>query len=117
MEKAAGGRVAGPGARPGAVVLDPPITWPPFPAPAGAYIVWPATYRTPILKKNKRRLEADPTRRAFMDDLRREYEDSMATLWPPLARIDETDRLIDQVVYRLYGLTDAEIAMVDEAAG
>ncbi|MHC1594400.1 MAG: restriction endonuclease [Methanotrichaceae archaeon] len=52
-----------------------------------------------------------------MDDLRREYEDSMATLWPLLARIEETDRLIDQVVYRLYGLTDAEIAMVDEVAG
>ncbi len=66
---------------------------------------------------NKRRLEADPTRRAFMDDLRREYDDSMATLRPLLARIDETDRLIDLVVYRLYGLTNAEIAMVEEAVG
>jgi len=52
-----------------------------------------------------------------MDDLRREYEDSMAALWPLLARIDETDRLIDEVVYRRYDLTDAEIAMVEEAAG
>ena len=41
----------------------------------------------------------------------------MATLRPLLTRIDETDGLIDVVVYRLYGLTDAEIAMVEEAAG
>jgi len=34
-----------------------------------------------------------------------------------LARIDDTDRPIDQVVYKLYGHTDAEIAMVEEAAG
>ncbi|MBW2674613.1 MAG: hypothetical protein JRD89_14580 [Deltaproteobacteria bacterium] len=37
---------------------------------------------------------------------RREYEDSMATLWPLLTRIEETDRLIDGVVYKLYGLTE-----------
>ena len=52
-----------------------------------------------------------------MGDLRREYEDSTATLRLLLARIEETDRLIDEIVYRLYGLTDAEIDMVDEAAG
>ena len=30
----------------------------------------------------------------------------------PLAQLAATDRLIDQVVYRLYGLTEAEIALV-----
>jgi len=94
-----------------------------------------------ILKKNKRKLGADPTSWRFMDDLRREYDDSMATLRPLLARIDETDRLIDDaiypihaktrrregtrkpgrlidlVVYRHRGLTDDEIDMVGETAG
>ncbi len=70
-----------------------------------------------ILKKNKRKLGADPTSRLFMGDLRREYDDSTATLRPLLAWIYDTDRLIDEVVYKLYGLTDAEIAMVEKAAG
>jgi len=70
-----------------------------------------------ILKKNKRKLEADPTRRAFMDDLRREYDDSMAALRPLLARIEETDRLIDQVVYRLYGLSSEEVEIVERELG
>ncbi|HZL38104.1 MAG TPA: hypothetical protein VFC78_22500 [Tepidisphaeraceae bacterium] len=30
--------------------------------------------------------------------------------------IDATDRQIDQLVYRLYGLTEAKIAIVEEAA-
>ena len=30
-------------------------------------------------------------------------------------RIEATDREIDQLVYELYGLTDQEIALVEEA--
>jgi hypothetical protein len=30
-----------------------------------------------------------------------------------LARIAATDRLIDRIVYRLYGLTEEEIAVVE----
>lgn len=30
-------------------------------------------------------------------------------------QIDATDRRIDRLVYRLYGLTDEEIAIVEEA--
>ena len=30
-------------------------------------------------------------------------------------QIERTDRLIDQVVYRLYGLTEAEIVVVEDA--
>ena len=52
----------------------------------------------------------------FQDDLRQEYEDSVATLGLLLARIEETDRLIDEIVYKLYGLTDEEIGIVDKAA-
>jgi type II restriction/modification system DNA methylase subunit YeeA len=33
------------------------------------------------------------------------------------AKIEKTDRLIDEIVYELYGLTDEEIAIVEEAVG
>ena len=32
-------------------------------------------------------------------------------------RIERTDALIDELVYELYGLTDEEIAIVEEAVG
>jgi hypothetical protein len=68
-----------------------------------------------ILKKNKRKLACDPGRRAFSEDLRREYSASMEKLSPLLLRIEKVDRLIDAVVYRLYGLTEAEVAIVEES--
>ncbi len=78
-----------------------------------------------IHKKNKRKPGADPARRkfqdglrqVFQDDLRREYEDSMATPQLLLARIEETDRLIDEIVYKLYGLTDEDVGIVEQAVG
>ncbi|KUK95541.1 MAG: Putative type II DNA modification enzyme, partial [Methanothrix harundinacea] len=66
-----------------------------------------------IMKKNKRKLPCDPNRRAFSEDLRREFSASMEKLSPLLLRIGETDRLIDAVVYKLYGLSEAEIAIVE----
>lgn len=36
---------------------------------------------------------------------------------PLLARIKETDRLIDQIVYKLYGLIKEEIEIVEWVAG
>jgi hypothetical protein len=66
-----------------------------------------------ILKKNKRKLVVDPGRRAFSEDLRREYSASMEKLSPLLLRIEKVDQLIDQVVYRLYGLTAEEIGIVE----
>ena len=68
-----------------------------------------------ILKKNKRKLSIDPVRRPFQKDLRREFSESMDKLDPLLTRIEETDRLIDQIVYRLYGLNDEEINIVEES--
>ena len=38
---------------------------------------------------------------------------SLGVHQPLLARIEATDRLIDQIVYRLYGLTDEEIVVVE----
>ena len=34
-----------------------------------------------------------------------------------LTRIEETDRPIDEIVYKLYGLTDEEIGIVEQAVG
>ncbi len=56
----------------------------------------------------------DPTRRKFLDDLAKEYEESMSRLQPILQRIKETDGLIDKIVYKFYDLTDEEIAMIDQ---
>jgi len=70
-----------------------------------------------ILKKNKRNLACDPGRRAFGEDLRREYSASVEKLAPLLLRIGEVDRLIDLVVYRLYGLTEAEVEIVEGSLG
>jgi hypothetical protein len=66
-----------------------------------------------VLKKNKRKLACDPNRRAFTEDLRRKHSASMEKLAPLLLRIGEVDQLIDAVVYRLYGLSEAEVAIVE----
>jgi hypothetical protein len=66
-----------------------------------------------ILKSNKRKLAVDPLARTFTEHLRTEHDTSVARLTPLLARIEATDRLIDQIVYQLYGLTDDEIALVE----
>ncbi len=48
-----------------------------------------------------------------LQDLRRETEEALEELRPLYERIQRTDELIDQIVYRLYGLTEDEIAVVE----
>ncbi len=45
--------------------------------------------------------------------LKRETEEALSELRPLYERIRETDELIDQIVYRLYGLTEDEITVVE----
>jgi hypothetical protein len=45
-----------------------------------------------------------------MIDVYREHHPEYEAL---VERIEATDRLIDQIVYRLYGLTEEEIAVVE----
>jgi type I restriction-modification system DNA methylase subunit len=54
--------------------------------------------------------------REAQEAIRREFEESMSKLTPLLERIEWTDRLIDLIVYRLYGLTEEEIAIVEGSA-
>ena len=66
-----------------------------------------------VLKKNKKKLTIDPSRREPGELLRSEFEGSKKKLDPLMDKIRETDELIDAVVYRLYGLTDEEIGIVE----
>ncbi len=49
-------------------------------------------------------------------EIEAEYERSLAVLLPIKRQLAHTDGLIDQIVYQLYGLTDAEIAVVEGPA-
>ena len=66
-----------------------------------------------VLKKNKKKLAVDPSRREPGELLRAEFEGSIEKLGPLMERIRRTDELIDALVYRLYGLTDEEIRIVE----
>jgi hypothetical protein len=59
-----------------------------------------------ILKKNKLKPAIDPARREPQERLRLEFDASMGKLQQLMERIAETDELIDQIVYKLYGLTE-----------
>ena len=68
-----------------------------------------------VLKKNGKKLAIDPARREPAETLRAEFEGSMGKLGPLRERIRLTDDLIDAIVYRLYGLTEEEIRIVENA--
>jgi len=70
-----------------------------------------------VLKKNRKRLVIDPpARREPGEALRAEFDGSVGKLAPLRERILQTDELIDAVVYRLYGLTEEEIRIVEGEA-
>ena len=68
------------------------------------------------LHKNRSKISANLSDAAFVARLQDEYEASLATLLPIKQRLAETDWLIDQIVYKLYGLTEEEIAIVEGRA-
>ena len=65
-----------------------------------------------ILQKNRSRIGTSLSDPAFLNRLRAEYESSLAKLLPIKECLAKTDWLIDQVVYRLYGLTAEDVRMV-----
>ena len=67
-----------------------------------------------ILRKNKGRLGVSLSDASLVDRLRKVYEESLQRVLPLKERLAKTDALIDQVVYWLYGLTEEEIAAVEE---
>jgi Alw26I/Eco31I/Esp3I family type II restriction m6 adenine DNA methyltransferase len=64
-----------------------------------------------VLKKNK--VIPDPCSSSTWDTISDEFSAAMNMLGPLKTRITMTDRLIDQIVYKLYGLADEEIAIVE----
>ncbi|MGP8321891.1 MAG: TaqI-like C-terminal specificity domain-containing protein [Methanosarcinaceae archaeon] len=68
-----------------------------------------------ILKKNKKKIPANLSNRELQGNLKDEFEGSMRKLRPLIERIEKTDELIDQVVYRLYGLSEEEVRVVEES--
>ncbi|MBU4256313.1 MAG: hypothetical protein KKB04_03525, partial [Candidatus Thermoplasmatota archaeon] len=71
-----------------------------------------------ILVRNKKKIiEFDITRREPLEKIRAEYEPSIKKLMPLLQKIEDTDTLIDQIVYKLYGLTEEEIKIVEGSIG
>jgi len=49
-------------------------------------------------------------------EIEAEYEKSLAVLLPIKEQLEATDNLIDKIVYRLYGLTEEEIAIIERPA-
>jgi hypothetical protein len=66
-----------------------------------------------VLKKNKNKLSIDPSDRKTQELLEKHFAKSIAVLEPLKEKIKNTDNLIDQIVYKLYGLTDEEIEIVE----
>lgn len=67
------------------------------------------------LAKNRKKFKEgyDPTKRENRERLLDEYNTSVAKLKPLIENIKATDRLIDRIVYKLYGLADDEIKIVE----
>ncbi len=69
-----------------------------------------------VLKKNRKKLSIDPSDRKKQELLEQGFTKSMSVLGPVKAKIDATDELIDEIVYRLYGLSKEEIGVVKGAS-
>jgi len=66
-----------------------------------------------VLKKNKNKLSVDPSNRKIQELLENHFKKGMSVLQPLTDKIKATDNLIDQIIYKLYGLTDGEIEIVE----
>ncbi len=64
-----------------------------------------------IVQKNRSRLNAG--RVGLKERVLTRYQESLDQVLPLKEQLRRTDALIDQVVYRLYGLTEEEIAIVE----
>lgn len=70
-----------------------------------------------VLKKNKNKLSIDLSSRKNQEILEKHFKESVAKLDPLKTRIKATDDLIDEIVYKLYGLSEDEIKIVKGEKG
>jgi hypothetical protein len=68
-----------------------------------------------ILEKNKNRIQASLKSRDLYENVRLEYDKSLSKLLLLKEKLRITDWLIDQIVYKLYGLTEEEIKIIDKS--
>jgi hypothetical protein len=66
-----------------------------------------------VLRKNRNKISVDPSSRKTQELLEKYFQKSMAVLEPLKEKIKRTDTLIDQIVYKLYGLTQGEIKLIE----
>ncbi|MEW6214209.1 MAG: hypothetical protein AB1478_03250 [Nitrospirota bacterium] len=66
-----------------------------------------------ILEKNKTRIQANLKSRELYETIKSEYNKSLTKLLPLKEKLRKTDWLVDQIVYKLYSLTDEEIKIVE----
>ena len=66
-----------------------------------------------ILEKNKTRIQTNLKSRELFENVKSEYEKSLSKVLPLKEKLRNTDWLIDQIVYKLYGLTEEEIKIVE----
>ena len=66
-----------------------------------------------ILQKNKSKLGVRLTDTALVEGIQRRYTAALEKALPLKERLSATDKLIDQIVYKLYGLTEDEIKIVE----
>ena len=68
-----------------------------------------------LLEKNKSKISANLKSRELYESIKTEYCKSLDKLLPLKMKLQKTDWLIDQIVYKLYGLTEEEIKIVEES--
>ena len=66
-----------------------------------------------IIERNKIKIQANLKSRETFENIKKEYEKSLSKLLPLKEKLRKTDWLIDQIVYKLYGLTEDEIKLVE----
>jgi hypothetical protein len=67
-----------------------------------------------VLRKNRNKISVDPSSRKTQELLEKHFQKSMTILEPLKEKIRAADELIDRIVYKLYGLTEEEIEIVEE---
>ncbi len=65
------------------------------------------------LQKNKSKLGVRLTDTPLLETIKNRYTAALAASLPLKERLANTDHLIDQIVYKLYGLTEDEIKIVE----
>ncbi|MFX0061915.1 MAG: Eco57I restriction-modification methylase domain-containing protein [Candidatus Hermodarchaeota archaeon] len=66
-----------------------------------------------ILRKNKNKIHVTLSNEKFQDTIKKEVKKSSEIISGLKKKIETTDTLIDQIIYKLYDLTDEEIKIIE----